>query len=96
MSTGERLPDVLTQEPRVAQALAPPQTPPPADAQVCLALPALPARWQDAISVLEPQGCRLSSCLLGHTRHGDTSRRPHLSSCCQGLMCWCIPVAPRC
>ena len=43
MGTDEQLPDVLTQEPQVAQALAPPQTPPPVEAEVCMALPALPA-----------------------------------------------------
>lgn len=73
MGTGERLPDVLTREPQVAQALAPPQTPPPMDAEVCMALPALPACRHDSTSALS---CSLKggvpSCLLDHTCPGDT------------------------
>ena len=70
MSTSERLPDVLMQEPQVAQALAPPQTPPPVDAEVCMALPVLPACWHDSTSAVS-FGLKVMG-LLAHNPPGDT------------------------
>ena len=82
MSTSERLPDVLTQEPQVAQALAPPQMPPPVDAKVCVALPALPTCWPGSTSAPSSSVRGVGNLFAFLAAPAmETQGRPQFSSC---------------